>query len=215
MNDYIERYKKTEQFCLNEYRSVTPPLTLCLKKEPYGKQVIDTIVADFLDGVVTSASALIGNCFCATREASYALFEAGIDNSLTIGNVAVNGKPRYTTTAATIRTEMQKGYVPSKPANAHAWLTLNTGQVVDLTVLASYYHHSGLKVPPLEDAIYLSGHTRSEPVTHTPYLTGFAYHLHVVSHPFAHDGSFERYQTWLEHVGVFRRKIAHRRTEAE
>jgi hypothetical protein len=87
-------------------------------------------------------------------------------------------------------------------------LTLDTGQIVDLTVLASYFHRTRQEVPPLEEAIYLSGHMNSYTVTHTPFMVGFAYHLKVVTHPLATDGSYERYLKWLEHVDVFRRRIA-------
>lgn len=209
MSQYLEKYKKAEQFCLNEYGpGVTPALKFRPEKEPYGKSVIDDIVADFLDGVVKSASGLIGQCFHATREASYVLFEAGIDNSVTIGNVSIAGKPQFSTTAATLRKEMQKGFVPAEPANAHAWLTLDSGQVIDLTILASYAHRTGKGEPSLEEAIYLSDYTSFAQMVHTPYMTGFAYHLRVVSHPWSTDGSYACYRDWLDHVDVFRRKIA-------
>src|SRR5690606_23147979 len=48
---------------------------------------------------------MVANCFEAVRVASYALCGMGMKHTVTIGNVLVDGKPRYITTKDSIESE--------------------------------------------------------------------------------------------------------------
>jgi hypothetical protein len=174
----------------------------------YGQEVVAEVVADFRDGVVTSAMELPGHCFNAVREASYVLFEMGIDNAVTIGTVSVNGQPHFSTTRASVERDLQEGFKPMEHiTNAHAWLTLDSGQILDPTILPSWAHREEGRELGLEEAIYLDGVTRLPLMVHEPFITGFSYHLRVLSHPFFLPTPFHRYAEWLEHSRIFKRKI--------
>lgn len=134
MDDYITKFLSAAFRSTALYGDeINPPLTIRAEQPLYGLPVIDAIVTDFLDGVVNDSAGLSGNCFGLVREASYVLFELGIDNSVTIGNVSVNSNPYFTTTEDTLASEMREGFRPDIPANAHAWLTLDSGQILDLS----------------------------------------------------------------------------------
>jgi len=180
MNTYAKRFQTAFFESTVLYGAeLNPPLALEGKRPIYGKFVVDAILSDFEDGVATSAVALAGRCFAVAREASYVLFGMDIDNSITIGTVSVNGRPHFTTTANSIWQEMKEGFKPGIPANAHAWLTLDSGQILDPTILPSWAYHNEGRILELADAIYLSGISEQPNLVYTPYLTGFAYHLGV------------------------------------
>lgn len=80
------------------------------------------------------------------------------------------------------------------PANSHAWITLENGQVIDATTLASMNRSAGGKPLALRDAFYYFGLNRG--VVHIPLLTGFAYHYHGLTHP--RDRFYEIYTQWYE-----------------
>lgn len=174
--------------------------------------VVSAICKDFLDGVVTNPYAMIGGCFQLAREASYVLFECGLDHTLTIGNVHLDGKPYFTTTLESLKEELQGLISPNAPANAHAWLTLQTGQVVDVTILASSAHKAGNLDLTLEDAIFVSTDEESRDICYEPLMTGFGYHLTVVSNPAVTNGSYERYCKWIDDTAIYKRIIGKART---
>ena len=211
MTFYIQKFQSAAfRSTLLYGGELNPPLALETARAPYGAEVVDAVLSDFTDGVVTSAMALPGNCFAIVREASYVLFEMGIDNVITIGNVVANGKDQFFIDQAKVVNDISIGFEPSKPANAHAWLTLDTGQILDPTILPSWAYHDEGRVTELNDAIYLSGQPCGAQFTHEPFLTGFVYHLQVVTHPIAYE-SFAKYSEWLEHSSIFKRNIARKR----
>jgi len=211
MNSYIERFQFVMGRSTRLYGADTnPALLLDITRPPYDDAVVAAVVSDFKDGVVDRASALPGNCFAIVREASYVLFEMGIDNAVTIGTVSANGRPHFSTTQSSVDRDMSSGFIPNSLANSHAWLTLDSGQILDPTILPSWAYHDEGREIELEDAIYLSGLRSEVKLEHDPFQTGFAYHLHVVSHPFAVE-SFQRYLDWLKHATIFKRKIARQR----
>lgn len=172
----------------------------------YGADVVDEVVADFKDGVVKSALELPGNCFAICRDASCVLFEAGIDHVVTIGNVTIEGSAQFDVTQDIIDRQILQGYVPLEPANAHCWLTLDSGQVLDPTILPSWaFHHDGGRELPLDEAIFLSGLHGTPAVVHWPMLTGFAFHLGVVTHP--SDRRSYVHEEWMQHSMTFKRNI--------
>lgn len=211
MKSYIDRFQSAafrSTFLYGE--KLNPSISIDANRAEYDKSVVEAIVNDFKNGVVTSATALPGHCFAIIREASYVLFEMGIDNSITIGNVYANDRPHFSTTQQSVEQDITEGFNPLAPANAHAWLTLDTGQIVDPTILPSWAYHVENREIEIENAIYLSGTPVDVTLLYEPYLTGFAYHLRVVTHPVSGE-SFKRYCDWLDHSGIFKRNIAKQR----
>jgi hypothetical protein len=208
MNDYIEKFQSAHfRSTLLYGEQMNPSLNIDLEQQPYDLSIINAIVVDFKDGVVNDSSGLPGNCFGLAREASYVLFELGVDNAVTIGNVLVDNEPHFTTTEETLALEVKEGFLPDIPANAHAWLTLSSGQILDVSILASYAHQSGKELPLLSESIFLSGCIDVPTVHHLPFITGLAYHFKVVTHPNVTDGSYNRYYDWLKDSYIFKKNI--------
>ncbi|CAH0530703.1 hypothetical protein CTH30272_03045 [Allocatenococcus thiocycli] len=198
MNEYQELYKqamlRSEEIFGSKYLPNKMSIDLSLKD--YSTDVIkNALIADFQE-FIPSTNALVGSCFKVVREASYVLNELGVPHYLTIGDVTYKGKPYYRTTVGSIFKEIKQGYVPHAPANAHAWLTLESGQVVDLTILSSVNkrEHPESELP-WSQAIYVSSSEDSSELSHTPILQGFGYHLNVVSHPF--EMNYSIYVQWI------------------
>lgn len=161
------------------------------------KEIKALLVEAFLAGVTDHSGGLVGSCFMMVRDASYVLHKNRFRHTLTIGNVLVDGKPYYETTPDSLRAEIHKGYVANKPAIAHAWLTLDSGQIVDLTILASLAHAVRREEDciGLANAILVSLPDENSSIRHLPMLTGFGYHIRVVSHYL--DNNFGIYMQWL------------------
>jgi|GEM_PF-6202913 len=192
----------------NLYGSDLNPQLEVSQDRNYGSEVTRAVVLDLMDGVVSSALELPGRCFNAVREASYVLFEMGIDNAITIGNVAINDRLQFSTNQDSIDADMIEGFKPFNPiTNAHAWLTLDSGQVLDPTILPSWWYKEHGKEITLTEAIYLSGPNHDLTVEHSPYLTGFSYHLKVISHPIFLPDDYGCFKDWLEHAYIFKRNI--------
>ena len=85
-NEYRKKFTsavfKSNFICHPE---LNPQFELDLKIPLFGSHIIDVINKDFLDGVVQDSRQMAGRCFALTRETSYALFETGIDHTVTIG----------------------------------------------------------------------------------------------------------------------------------
>lgn len=149
-------FARSTQLCGAE---LNPELDLD-RTRSYGQEVVEALVADFRDGVVTSALELPGNCFTAIREASYVMFELGIDNAVTIGTVSVNGQAHFSTTRESVERDLKEGFNPMEHiTNAHAWLTLDSGQILDPTILPSWAYHDESRELAMGDAIYLEAVT--------------------------------------------------------
>jgi hypothetical protein len=128
MSEYINAFSSATSFSSILFgEELNPPVAMNPERVPHGQTVINAIVADFADGVIRSTLDLPGNCFRFVRDASYVLFENGIDHVVTIGNVTVNGLAHFTCTPESVAIEFEKGFQPELVANAHAWLTLDTG----------------------------------------------------------------------------------------
>lgn len=166
------------------------------------------IALDLADGVVDTSLALVGRCFMVAREMSYVLFELSIPHAVTIGNVNVDGKPYFTTTLDTLAAEFTEGYVGGKDANAHCWLTLIDGSVLDATILPSLHYHRALDTAPLPliDAIFLAAPSDSGALCHTPMLTGFNYHTAVFSSPIV-DRNWPTIAQWINDFALVRRRM--------
>jgi hypothetical protein len=139
---------------------------------------------------------LIGECFGTVQIASEALLHNGIRHTVTIGNVLVNGKPYFNVSDESIMNDLNEGYIPNEPANAHAWITLENGCIVDMTILSSLAHHKLNKKPPKWiKSIYTSNETNSMKLSHIPYHLGPEYIIRVVNGP--SDHAFVHAYNWM------------------
>ena len=207
---YLKKFDSCYDYTTTNFgQELNPPLITHDSLSQYDSNIINELKKDFFDGVITAPEQLIGECFRVVREASYVLFQMGIDHVVTIGNVSFDNVPYFTTTLESIKNEMSEGFVKEKPANAHAWLTLDTGQILDLTILQSRSHHSKLGNLTFEDSIYLSGVSTNCKISHKPLLTGFAYHFKVFLSP---DNTIPNiYSEWFKHLYDYKNLIAEKR----
>lgn len=177
---------------LNAQLSVDPALTLHL--EAVRKAVAEDLSVDY----VSNTWELAGRCFLVAREMSYVLFELRIPHAVTIGNVQLDGQPYFTTTLESLAREFSEGYVGNTPANAHCWLTLADGSILDGSLLPSIAHREGASEPlSFHDAIYVKRHDFVDRLKYLPYLTGLHYHFEVVTHEFC-DRHFATYAQWVD-----------------
>ncbi|MBL4781671.1 MAG: hypothetical protein JKX92_05460 [Porticoccaceae bacterium] len=123
----------------------------------------------------------IGNCFLYTQFVSEGLLNAGIKHTVTVGNVFVNGKPHYQTTEESIKEDLTAGYDPTKNANAHTWITLENGIVLDSTILHSIAKRESRKAIKLIKSMYISSMNGRDDIDYYPYHLGTEYMARVVS----------------------------------
>ncbi len=198
MEEYSSLYEQSKLRSKELFGSEFQPNVMAIDKEQpdYDSElIVNSIIRDFQD-FIPSTRALVGSCFKAVREASYVLNDLSIPHYLTIGNVKYCGKNYYSTSVSSLFQEIKQGYFPQSPANAHAWLTLNSGQVVDLTILSSLNARENNDTElGWEQAIYVSSSNSKSDLKYTPMLVGFGYHLKVASAPF--DLNFDNYFQWL------------------
>jgi hypothetical protein len=158
-----------------------------------------SVANDLSDGVATNTWQLAGRCYLVARELSYILFDLKIPHAITIGNVSLDGRPYFSTTLNTLSKEFAVGYVPSTPANAHCWITLSNGSVLDASLAPSIAHREGQDDPlSFYDAVLVAPHGLTKRLEYEPLLTGFHYHFNVVTHPFL-DRHYRTYTSWVEH----------------
>ncbi len=159
--------------------------------------VREKVVEDFSDGWLEDTSALPGRCYLVARDLSYILLNMKIPHAITIGNVLLDGAPYFTTTLASLRADLDDGYIANEPANAHCWITLLDGSIVDGTLNASIAHKEGAAAPiPFEEAVYAKRHDQRDRLDYMPLLTGFHYHMRVVTNPYQ-DRHYETYMKWF------------------
>ncbi len=190
---------------LSVFDPMFTPTFLLDNKTKYDVDYIKKIISDdFLDGVEKNPCALTGRCFMLAREASYVLHENGIRHYLTIGNVLVDGKPYYKTTIDSLMADVKNGYTCDEIVNAHVWLTLDSGQVLDLTMLSSIGHKNDKHKSSIYDAVYVSSDCKDDALVHVPMLAGFGYNLKVVTHPDLNSSWFDAYsEWWLDYLHNF------------
>ncbi len=175
-----------------------------------GDAVVKAICDDFSDGVVDDTRHLVGHCFVAVREASYALFELGIRHAVTIGSVKVDRRPFYRFSKEVLIKELREGYIPNTAANGHAWLTLSDGTILDLTIISSILNKRGLAPAELADAIYHSSKSSPFDIHHEPLMLGLGYHFSVVCAPFT-DRYASMYEQWFNELFAFEARVGGRR----
>jgi len=127
---------------------------------------------------------LIGQCFRTVSIVSEILLHNSIRHTVTIGNVLVNGKPYFNISYESVMNDLNVGYIPNEPANAHAWITLENGIIIDMTILSSLAHYKLNKKPPKWiKSIYTSNNMNSMELCHIPYHLGPEYIIRVVNGP--------------------------------
>ncbi|NMV39656.1 hypothetical protein [Ralstonia insidiosa] len=191
-NDAMARSQGNNWPELNAQLNVDPAQALDL--QAIRKAVADHFSVDY----VSDTWELAGRCFLVAREMSYVLFGLRIPHAVTIGNVQLDGQPYFTTTLESLAKEFSDGYVGNTPANAHCWLTLADGSILDGSLLPSISHREGASESlSFHDAIFIKRHDFVDRLEYLPYLTGLHYHFEVVTHEFL-DRYFETYAQWVD-----------------
>jgi len=169
---------------------------------------------------IDNTNILPGNCFWIAREVSCVLFTLRIPHAVTIGDIEITDKHYVGVSKESLTKKLDAGYMihedenglpASAPATAHAWITLENGQIIDATILASQNRKSG--GPPLAfaDAFYYFGRPNAPNMRHVPFMTGLAYHCGVLTHPL--DKMGPTYLSWYDEYFKFMDYMAHTREQ--
>lgn len=140
---------------------------------------------------------MIGKCFNIVMATSIALIKEGIRHTVTIGNVCVENKPYFNTTMESILEDLEAGYLPEKPEDAHAWITLEDGTIIDLTILSSIAYKNKRKPLKLIKAIYVSK-DKTDKISHIPFFLGPMYIVKTCIDP--NDASYPIVCKWLTEI---------------
>jgi hypothetical protein len=126
-----------------------------------------------------------GQCFSLVSSASMNLNRLGIKHFVTIGDIEIDNKPYFKTTTASIQQELIDGYSADSPAVAHAWITLENGVIIDMTLLPSIsIHMSPVRKKSLKfnQMLYISDkYTGNRKIKHIPLFLGPQYIIRVTS----------------------------------
>lgn len=176
-------------------------------------------VAEELSTIADSTDVLPGFCFQICREVSYTLFELGVRHAITVGDIKLPGRMYVGVTEEQMVEDFNTGYqldflddVPcGAKINAHAWVTLEDGSVLDATILASNHLRAGLASNPLpfDKAIYSSAIDATPDIQHIPILTGMAYIQRTLISDIDGDAPMyckwgEDYAQWMARLDLFR-----------
>ena len=145
-----------------------------------------------------SREQMAGMCFSRVCDASFALCQANVRHSITVGNVFVDNRPYYDTTPDSIAREVEKGYVHAAPAMAHSWITLENGVLLDFTLSYAIARREGKRLPKLIKGIYRSDFPPVRGIRHIPMLLGPMYDLLVVTMP--NDAGYEKGCDWVSMI---------------
>ena len=206
MQKYIESFRdameRTDSLAgrMSNYPLVIDP---CLNIDL--ASVVAATAKDFSE-FIPHTDLLPAMCFRVARELSYVLFELGIRHTVTVGDIELVDGLYVGVTFDKLRQDVAEGYqldvIDSrsfgKPINAHAWITLENGCVIDATVLASQHRKrsNSTDVLSFEDAVYYTGKPDTPVIRHIPMMTGLVYHQKVLT-AFM-DGDFQNYCQWYE-----------------
>ena len=211
LTSYISKFSEAKKWTDHHYdQSMNYDLLIDENKNINVEKVVEAIAKDFSD-FIRDSDWLPGRCFRIVREISYVLFELKIKHTVTIGDIELKDGKYVNITRKDLIEEIRAGYqidfneqgVPiGKTANAHCWITLENGLIIDATILASQNRkNNDYKPLPFKEAIYYSGKKDTPVVKYIPLITGFAYHYLVLTHEM--DGSFDTYMHWyrdFDHV---------------
>jgi len=144
--------------------------------------LVKEIILTELSKQQTEVAGLVGECFAVVPFVSVFLVRAGIKHTVVIGDVLVDGESYFGATSDSIYADLETGYEHNKPIDAHTWITLEDGTIIDLTILASYATKQGRSLPELDEAIYISASPHKNFV-HIPYHLGPEYVIKVYTAP--------------------------------
>jgi hypothetical protein len=164
-------------------------------------------IADEFSILLPHSDVLPGRCFRVARRLSYLLIKLQIKHTVTIGDIKLDSGWYVSTSRKKIKNELKAGYQFSindeglpigRPIDAHAWITLENGQILDATILPLYHRENKPAAKPLsfKDSIYYHGKDNTPTLKHIPLMTGFGYHAMVLMHP--KDGYYKINVQWVK-----------------
>ena len=178
--------------------------------DPSKKFDMDTIterIADEFSEIIPHSDVLPGRCFRVARRLSYHLIKLQIKHTVTIGDIKLDSGWYVSTSRKKIKNELEAGYQFSindgglligRPIDAHAWITLENGQILDATILPLHHRENKPAAEPLsfKESIYYHGKENTPTIKHIPLMTGFGYHAMVLMHP--KDGYYKNNVQWVK-----------------
>lgn len=215
MQEYINSFREaTERTDALAGRMSNYPLEIDQSLSIDLVSVAAAIAKDFSE-FIPNTNVLPGKCFRVARELSYTLFDLGIRHTVTVGDIALVDGLYVGLTLEKLLHDVAEGYLldfvdgrpVGKPIDAHAWITLENGCVIDATILASQHRKStnSGEFLPFEDAIYYTGKPNTPIIRHIPMLTGLVYHQKVLTA--AVDGDLQMYCKWYEDYALLMARL--------
>lgn len=192
------------------------------------KDAAQRLSADFLH-----TDRLDGHCFMAVPLVSLSLIDYHIPHAVTVGDVRYScGKNYLNATRDSLIGDIEVGFNPTlidgepslSPANAHCWITLPNGTILDPTIAVHVDNLLGTAPtasPRFDVAIYDSRVPDQRIESHIPLLTGLTYHMKVVtgiSHEYRIvDQFYDAYLDWARAYFSFMQNFnkSHSRKGAE
>lgn len=204
MIDYISRFNEARAWTDFRYGGMSNYPLLIDPNFQIDIQSVVTTIANDLQQFIDTTDDLPGRCFLVARELSYIIGAMNIRHTVTVGDVRLEDGLYVDITNGQLALDLDDGYqvdmlngIPvGKPIDAHCWITLENGQVIDATILASQHRKSRAAESPLtfEEAIYYTGKEGVRALEYIPMATGFVYLQRVLTSP--QDGDFATYLKW-------------------
>lgn len=206
MQTYISAFKEAQAWT-DAYagRMSNYPLDI-IPSLGINKAIVATAIAKDFSSFLPHSDVLPGMCFRVARELSYVLFELGIRHTVTVGDIELVDGMYVGLNQDKLKQDLDEGYQldfdngrpVGRPIDAHAWITLEDGTVIDSTILPSQHRkQKGSSQPlPFEEAVYFSGKPNTPVIRHIPMMTGFVYHQRVLTA--LEDGSCRDFCQWYE-----------------
>lgn len=202
INAFIEAMSWTND---HSDKRLNYPLLIDPSKK-FKMQDIVEYIADEFSEFLPHSDVLPGRCFRIARRLSYILLQLQIKHTVTVGDIQLDRGLYVSTNRQKIKDELKEGYqfafndagVPiGRPIDAHAWVTLENGQILDATILPLHHreNRSATKPLPFKESIYFHGKENTPTMKHIPLMTGFAYHAMVLMHP--KDGNYKDNVQWI------------------
>lgn len=173
MSAYIEAFNalaasQGSAYSIPDVTLWLPATQDCISSAPEAEQRVRKQLKD----LGNMSMDLIGHCIQISALASQALCSAGIRHTFTVGNVVVDGVPYFDITPASLASAYAEGYIETKVINAHAWITLECGTVLDATILPSLAYRRHKKRLKLIQCIHRSDVPGPKSISHIPMILG-------------------------------------------
>lgn len=204
MNDYIARFNEARSWTDFRFAGMSNyPLRIDQGFQIDAPALVAAIAKDLHQFIDTTAD-LPGRSFIVARELSYIIGAMNIRHTVTVGDIRLNDGLHAKVSRERLATDLEAGYQlegqggtsAAGLSDAHCWITLENGQVIDATILATLHQKSSAAACPLSfmDAIYYSGKPGVPDLEFIPMVTGFVYLQRVLASP--QDGHYPLYLTW-------------------